>query len=81
MLLGFQNKNFGCHNFWTVTIFDVTPVHWTPELRQNWDDFRQALVDASKRYLANYDPKQAIMFFTDASKFSWSLIVLQAPYD
>ena len=56
------------------------PVHWNDSLKEDWRNFRLLLAAASERYLYNYKPDEAVMLFTDASKHSWSLVVMQAPY-
>ena len=52
-------------------------IEWTGELNAAWKSFLQAIFNASKRNLANYNPKEGLALFVDASDKFCSLVVAQ----
>eukprot|EP00924_Labyrinthula_sp_SR-Ha-C_P011180 snap_masked-scaffold_81-processed-gene-0.32-mRNA-1 protein AED:1.00 eAED:1.00 QI:0/0/0/0/1/1/3/0/505 len=52
-------------------------IPWTEELEKAYLNLKEAIVDASKRFLATYDETKPILLFTDSSNKLWSLAVFQ----
>ena len=56
-------------------------IEWTAELSCAWKELLRLVSVASQKNLKNYNPEEALMLFTDASKTHWSMIVMQGPYE
>ena len=55
-------------------------IKWTTSLFLAWKEFINRLFHASKTFLQNYDSREGLVLFMDASHRFWSLIVAQASH-
>ena len=56
-------------------------VKWSESLVESWDELIRAIKYASEKFLHNYQPSEALLMFTDASKDFWALIIMQTTYN